>query len=107
VVCASRIKKVVEAKAIQVLVQALDSELSTSKTKLSAATAFKQICVEASVRGKFIVEGGLKCCLSIATDTSADPQVRRLCTHVCLTNYCNLKHLYDLKYAGRPSPRLS
>ena len=46
VMCRERIRKVVDLKAVSVLVKILESKLSTSQTKLYAATAIKQICVE-------------------------------------------------------------
>lgn len=80
--CRERIRKIVDVKAVAVLVKLLESKSSTSQTKLCAATAMKQICVEESVRGKVILEGGLKACISAALSKSLEPNTRRQCGHV-------------------------
>lgn len=69
-------------KAVPLLVKILESKLSTSQTKLCCATALKQICVDESVRGKVILEGGLKVAILSALNKSFEPGVRRQCAHV-------------------------
>jgi hypothetical protein len=59
----------------------LESDLSTASTRLNAAKALLHICVEESVRGKVIVDGGLKTCITISTNTTLEPELRRYCCH--------------------------
>ena len=80
--CRERIRKIADLKAVGVLIKILESKLSTSQTKLCAATAMRQICVEESVRGKVILEGGLKACVSAALSKALEPSIRRQCGHV-------------------------
>ena len=80
--CRERIRKIVDLKAVGTLVKILESKLGTSQAKLCAATAIKQICVEESIRGKVILEGGLKACISSALNKSLEPNIRRQCGHV-------------------------
>jgi hypothetical protein len=41
---------------------------SSPQTKLTAATALRQMCVEPSVRGVYIQNGGLKACIEVANE---------------------------------------
>lgn len=63
------------------LYRILESYLSTSKTRLNAARAMKQITVDETVRGKVIADGGLKTCISLATNIKLEPEVRQYCSH--------------------------
>jgi len=64
--CSRRIKRIVACDAVRFLVKFLSA--GSTQTREAAARALRQICVEVSVRGAVIQQGGLKACCSAACD---------------------------------------
>ena len=44
----------------------------SKQTKECACRAIRQICVEDSIRGLIVQQGGLKACMTIATDEECE-----------------------------------
>ena len=74
--CCQRIKRLVSCDAIKFLVKYLSE--GSAQTREAAARAMRQICVEPSIRGAVVQQGGLKLCCTIATsDPSTEPEVKK------------------------------
>ena len=74
--CCQRIKRIVSCDAIKFLVKYLSE--GSALTREAAARAMRQMCVEPSIRGAVVQQGGLKACCTIATaDTISDPEVKK------------------------------
>lgn len=77
--CKRRIQKIAECGGFRALLRLV--EHSSKQTKLTAATALRQMNVEPGVRGLFIQQGGLKACHDIVVDENLDRAVRREAAH--------------------------
>ena len=64
--CSRRIKRIVACDAVRFLVKFLSA--GSAQTREAAARALRQMCVEVSVRGAIIQQGGLKACCTAACD---------------------------------------
>ncbi len=69
VLCRARIKRVAQAGGFVCLVRLLT--FGSTQTRDCAARALRQMCVEESVRGSFIQQGGLKACSDLACAPSS------------------------------------
>lgn len=74
--CRVRIQRIIACDAIKFLVKyLLEGSIQTRET---AARTLRQICVEPSIRGSIIQQGGLKACCKIAsTDCNIEPEIKK------------------------------
>ncbi|CAM9233984.1 unnamed protein product, partial [Ectocarpus fasciculatus] len=77
--CKRRIQKIAECGGLKALLRLL--EHASTQTKLTAATALRQMNVEPAVRGLFIQQGGLKTCHDLVVNVDEDRAVRREAGH--------------------------
>eukprot|EP01041_Mallomonas_annulata_P007218 gene7218-14717_t len=99
--CKLRIRCIVALDVIPALVKLMGGV--SKKTKSEAVRALRQICVEQSVRGMMVQQGGLKACCTLADDDTCETAVRREAAHaiaktLVTTNPSSLsEHLRDVE----------
>jgi hypothetical protein len=81
VLCKRRIQAIVAAGGLRFLINLITNTTTSPQTKETGARALKQICVDESVRGQFIQQGGIRACCSCTADDAVPKSVRRECAH--------------------------
>jgi hypothetical protein len=76
-----RIQVIVASNGLRVLINLLSNQATSAQTKEAAARALRQMCVEESIRGQFIQQGGLKACTTVAVEEETPKNIRRECAH--------------------------
>lgn len=77
--CKRRIQKIADSGGFEALLRLLQH--ASTQTKLTSATALRQMNVEPAVRGLYIQQGGLKVCHDLVVNDDEDRAVRREAAH--------------------------